>query len=231
MNAPLRRIVFETAAEPPLARPDHLGAARKSAREQAAGAAVTVVAHVAAIAALVLGFHTTRPLVMPRTITVSVEQKKIERKPLEIVLPKFTPPPQITAPEPMFSIAPNPDAIAAAPQRAEPAPPTPPSAGPRDTGESRTSYLGSLLAHLNRYKQYPAEARAARIQGVVMLRFCINRQGKLLSAQIVKSSGKPALDRAAMAMIEQAQPLPEMPAAMVEETLDAVVPVHFSLRG
>ncbi len=232
MNAPLRRIAFETVAEPPLTRPEHMHASHAPLRQRIAGATVTVMAHVAVVTALVLGFHAAKPAAVPQTITVTMEEKKKEEsKPLDVVLPKFTPPPLMTAPEPMFSIAPNPMAIAAAPVRAEPAPPSPPSAGPaRDTGDASGTYLGSLLVHLNRFKHYPPEARAARMAGVVMLRFCIDRQGRLLSAEITKSSGRAPLDRAAMEMIHRAVPLPAMPASMTGDTLDAVVPVHFSLR-
>jgi protein TonB len=231
MNAPLRKIQFEAAMEPRLMRPDHMRVTPKSMGECFAGAAITVVAHVAAITGLVLGFHAARPLLAPKTITVSIEEKRVEQRKLDIVLPAFTPPPQMSAPVPMFTVAPNPEAIAVAPPIAETTPPAPASAGQgRDAGETRATYLGRLLAHLNRFKLYPAEARSARIQGVVMLRFVMDRRGKVLTAEIVKSSGRPALDQAAMAMIDHAQPLPAMPASMPDDTLDAVVPVHFSLR-
>ncbi len=70
-----------------------------------------------------------------------------------------------------------------------------PSPAPaHDAGESRASYLGQLLSQLNRFKHYPPEAKSARIEGVVMLHFIIDRSGRLLSAEIAKSSGRPALD-------------------------------------
>jgi protein TonB len=58
----------------------------------------------------------------------------------------------------------------------------------------------------------------------------MDRQGKVLSAEIAKSSGRPVLDREALALMVRAQPLPAMPAAMKGDTLDAVVPISFTLH-
>jgi protein TonB len=52
----------------------------------------------------------------------------------------------------------------------------------------------------------------------------------LLSAEIARSSGRAALDREALALIDRAQPLPAMPAAMEGDTLDAIVPINFALH-
>ena len=99
------------------------------------------------------------------------------------------------------------------------------------SGESRDSFLARLLAQLNRVKQYPRSARQAHIEGVVMLHFVMDAQGKLLSFEIAKSSGRPVLDAEALALIQRAQPLPVLPADFPTKTLDAVVPVEFSLNN
>ena len=97
-------------------------------------------------------------------------------------------------------------------------------------GEGRDSFLGRLLAQLNRFKQYPRAARQAHIEGVVMLHFVMDAQGKVLSFEIAKSSGRPVLDNEALALIQRAQPLPALPADFPTRTLDAVVPIEFSLN-
>ena len=107
---------------------------------------------------------------------------------------------------------------------------TTPLAAPQGTGESRDSFLARLLAQLNRVKQYPRAARQARIEGVVMLHFVMDAQGKLVSFEIAKSSGRPVLDNEALALIQRAQ-LPPLPAGFPTSTLDAVVPIQFSLNG
>jgi len=96
-------------------------------------------------------------------------------------------------------------------------------------GETRDSFLGRLLAQLNRFKQYPRAARQAHIEGVVMLHFVMDADGKVTSFEIARSSGRPVLDNEALALIQRAQPLPALPADFPTRTLDAVVPIEFSL--
>jgi protein TonB len=233
VNAPLRAASFGHAAPETLARPQHLRTAAPPARERVIGVIVAGMVDAAVAAALILGFQVAAPLIAAKPIMadiIPVKQKPPET--MTIMLPKFTAAPAVTAPEPVFEIAPTPHAIRAAPPRAV-IPVAPPAPGPvpaSDHGESRATYLGVLLARLNRFKQYPPQARAAHIQGVVMLHFVLDRSGRLLSAQIAKSSGRPALDREALALIARAEPLPPMPPAMGGERLDAIVPIAFSLR-
>jgi len=108
--------------------------------------------------------------------------------------------------------------------------PTPPAAAPNGSGEGRDSFLGRLLAQLNRFKQYPRTARQAHIEGVVMLHFVMDAQGKVISYEIARSSGRPILDTEALALIQRAQPLPALPADFPTRTLDAIVPIEFSLN-
>jgi len=88
-----------------------------------------------------------------------------------------------------------------------------------------------VLAQLNRFKQYPRAARQARIEGVVMLHFVMAADGKVQSFEISKSSGRPVLDAEALALIQRAQPLPALPPDFPSRTLDAVVPIEFSLSS
>jgi periplasmic protein TonB len=91
-------------------------------------------------------------------------------------------------------------------------------------------YLSLLLAHLNAYKRYPYNARLHHEEGIVRLRFVMDRAGHVLSHQIAESSGFPELDDEANAMIQEAQPLPPVPANYPGTTLDLVLPLVFSLR-
>jgi protein TonB len=100
----------------------------------------------------------------------------------------------------------------------------------KSAGETRDSYLGRLLGQLNRFKQYPRAARQAHIEGVVMLHFVMDADGRVQSFEISKSSGRPVLDAEALALIQRAQPLPALPADYPTRTLDAIVPIEFSLR-
>jgi protein TonB len=129
---------------------------------------------------------------------------------------------------PEFSVR-TPSPITAPPPAAKPAPVQHASAPSPVAGEGRDAYLGRLLGQLNRHKQYPFAARRARITGVVMLHFVMDAQGKVLSFEIAKSSGHAVLDAEALALIQRAQPLPALPADFPTRTLDAIVPVEFSL--
>ena len=62
-----------------------------------------------------------------------------------------------------------------------------------------------------------------------MLHFVMDENGKVLTADIAKSSGRPVLDSEALALIQRAQPLPALPADYPTRTLDAIVPIEFSL--
>ena len=64
----------------------------------------------------------------------------------------------------------------------------------------------------------------------MLLRFVMERDGRVISHRIERSSGHPALDRAVEEMLARAQPLPAMPAEMRQARLELVVPVQFALR-
>lgn len=111
---------------------------------------------------------------------------------------------------------------------APPSRPAPPAALVAATAQT---WQGRLLAHLERHKRYPAEARARRLQGVAVIRFTMDRQGRVLSAAMERSSGHAALDREALALLQRAQPLPQPPAATPGERITLTVPVEFFTRG
>lgn len=91
------------------------------------------------------------------------------------------------------------------------------------------SYYGLLMAWLNQHKRYPPELKKKKTQGVVQVRFTIDSAGHLLSSRIEKSSGHPRLDEAALMMLADASPMPEIPVAMGREKLTLVIPVEYSL--
>jgi protein TonB len=205
-------------------------AAPRLPSDKLASLGIALAFHVVIVGAFVAGLKVAAPMLREVKVTVDVIQPSQKPDDLVVSAPKLAAPAIVTAPMPVIAIAPAPEAIAAAPPRiqAPPAPPAPPAAKP---GETRSSYLGRLLAQLNRFKHYPPSARAAHIEGVVMVHFVMARSGKLLSAEIAQSSGRAVLDREALALMRRAEPLPPMPETLTGEVLDAVVPVDFSLHG
>ena len=196
------------------------------------GIGVTIAVHAVILAMALTAVHVSRSKVMQElTVRITPEKIKVAEDVVK-PLPKMVMPSVITAPPPEFTVRTvTPPPVAAQPPVANPAPPVSVATPSKATGETRDSYLGRLLAQLNRFKQYPRAARQARIEGVVMLHFVMNVDGKVESFEIAKSSGRPVLDAEALALIQRAQPLPALPADFPTRTLDAVVPVEFSLKG
>jgi len=108
--------------------------------------------------------------------------------------------------------------------------PAAPAAGSASAHNFPPSWINQLFSHLLRYRQYPSSAQANRQEGVVMLSFTMDRHGHVLSRYIAHSSGVPALDTEALAMIERAQPLPAFPLEMTDATRSFNAPIKFSLR-
>lgn len=92
------------------------------------------------------------------------------------------------------------------------------------------TWQGALLAHLERYKRYPASAQARRQQGVSYVRFALNRDGSVRWSRLERGSGHSRLDDEAVALTERAQPLPTVPPEIPGEPIEIVVPIQFFLK-
>ncbi len=88
----------------------------------------------------------------------------------------------------------------------------------------------TLVAHIERFKRYPAEAQMRHQEGTPMLRFTMTRDGRVLSFGLANSSGHELLDQEAMSLMERAQPLPPLPPEVPQATIQLVVPLRFQLR-
>jgi protein TonB len=91
------------------------------------------------------------------------------------------------------------------------------------------SWQRKLIAHLERFKRYPSEARDS--EGVTNLAFQIDRQGHILSARILHSSGSSVLDQEALAMIKRAEPLPTPPDDLLDTQLSFTIPIRYASFG
>lgn len=120
----------------------------------------------------------------------------------------------------------------------DPGPPVPETTAPKSIAApaaSRASnnvqpdWEGQILAHLERFRRYPARARAARQQGTILVRFRMNRAGMVLSSAIHRGSGFYTLDQAALDTLQRAQPLPAIPQNR-PEFVELTIPVEFYLR-
>jgi|SRR5579884_863171 protein TonB len=152
--------------------------------------------------------------------------------------PDQPPPPPKVEEQPPPPPPPEPQAVAVPetppppPKVEEQPPPTPPMPARTKGGAPHieASWETSLVKRLQQFKRYPSEAQSRGEEGVVMLSFSVDRNGRVLAHKIVHSSGYPALDAEVTSMIERAQPLPAFPPSMTQASLDLTVPIRFSLR-
>ena len=66
--------------------------------------------------------------------------------------------------------------------------------------------------------------------GTAKIKFVFDRQGKLISRELVESTGSELLDAAALRMIERAAPFPQPPAEVKDDRLSFTVPIIFANR-
>jgi protein TonB len=100
----------------------------------------------------------------------------------------------------------------------------------RHDSDALPNWKSRLLAQLERYKRYPPEAQQRGEEGVAQLAFSIDRSGGVHNAHIVHSSGSALLDRATLALVQRAQPLPPPPAELGGQRISIVVPIRYNIR-
>ncbi|HUN13184.1 MAG TPA: energy transducer TonB [Rhabdaerophilum sp.] len=87
-----------------------------------------------------------------------------------------------------------------------------------------------IFAQVVRHKRYPEAARAKRLTGETLLAFRIDRQGQVSDLRVLRSSGSAVLDKAAVAVIERANPLPPPPAQLSDRALELSLPMRFAAK-
>ena len=104
--------------------------------------------------------------------------------------------------------------------------PLPPATTPSNAAPT---WQGRVLAALQKVRRYPREASLRRQEGVPFIRFVMNREGKVLSVRLERSSRVRSLDAEAVNLPKRAQPLPRPPEEVKGDTIELVVPVEFFL--
>jgi protein TonB len=92
------------------------------------------------------------------------------------------------------------------------------------------AYVRRFLASLDRHKQYPRAARARRLEGTTLLWMRMDRSGQVLASRVQRSSGHSVLDRAVLQAVQDANPLPALPASDARAQVELEVPIAFRMR-
>jgi protein TonB len=119
-----------------------------------------------------------------------------------------------------------PAAPAAPPQTASAATPVP---APAPSLEASAGYQALLRAWLESHKRYPDTARQRGEEGRAVLRFEVDRSGRVTDYAVTSSTGYADLDQAIDEMMRGAL-LPPFPAGMPQPRMQVSVTIRFSLR-
>ncbi|MCK1595925.1 energy transducer TonB [Bradyrhizobium sp. 164] len=139
-----------------------------------------------------------------------VEQPPVPPQQAEVTLPKEIekPKPQVQPPAPETRAPPKTEHVG------------------QFTQASANAYNALVFGQLQRFKRYPAAAHGA--SGTVVVRFELDRDGKLISSTVTKSSGNTVLDSEALDILKRASPFPPFPAVKPGAQDSFLAPVSFS---
>jgi protein TonB len=151
----------------------------------------------------------------------------------EIAVAALPPKPEPEAPKSKDSQPPAP--VTTAPQ-VPPAEVAPVAAAPVqgqaniNNSNAIPTWRSRVVSILERNKRYPSAAQARHEQGTAQLAFSLDRQGRLTSSKILRSSGSAALDNETLELVRRAQPFPPPPPELAGGEISLSVPIRFSIR-
>ena len=95
----------------------------------------------------------------------------------------------------------------------------------KDKGRLTADWGRKISAYLELHKKFPAgKTKAASVK----LNLVLNRLGNVISVSVVESSGDPAYDEAAIAMVRRSDPVPRPPAGLTEDQFAFALPVNYT---
>lgn len=97
-----------------------------------------------------------------------------------------------------------------------------------DPASDTAYWKNAILAALKPNAAYPSAAQWGHQEGIVLVRFVIDRQGHLQGVEIAKTSGWPELDAQALKMIVEA-PLPPAPSDVPGDKFDFTIPIRYRM--
>lgn len=94
-----------------------------------------------------------------------------------------------------------------------------------NVNDLKASWGAKIRARIERRKEYPAKADGA--SGKVTLALVIGRDGRLVSAKVLRSSGHKVLDQAALKAVGRAGPFPAAPKGLTEGSYAFALSIDF----
>jgi protein TonB len=92
-------------------------------------------------------------------------------------------------------------------------------------------WMRAVSERVRQFFYYPGAALAVHRTGVVMVHFVVRRDGQIEKLEMRKSSGDEGLDKAAIDILQKAQPLPPIPDRMHTDRVDGELPINFGVRS
>ena len=133
-------------------------------------------------------------------------------------------------PKPLLAKTSAPQAPVYTPPVTPPAPPPPPAPSPAARQSAIDNYAAMLRTRVQANARVPDSVRMMHVGGTAVISFRLTPSGHLLSAQVAKSSGIGAINRAALKTVENTS-FPPFIKKMPKHPMTFDVLVHLSAHG
>jgi len=91
-------------------------------------------------------------------------------------------------------------------------------------------FWAMVRSRIEKNQQYPLWAHRNNLEGVVVVRFALTREGLVQQIGLDSSSGHRILDEAALQAVLRGVPYPPPPEGVPQQQLDGRIPVRFSIQ-
>ncbi len=97
--------------------------------------------------------------------------------------------------------------------------------------ELYTPYLKKIKKKIEQAWSYPQAAKENGEQGVAVVKFSLNPEGKLIRSEVLSSSGSDSLDEGTLTAIREAGPFAPFPADFQPSVLHVIATFQYRLAG
>lgn len=96
-------------------------------------------------------------------------------------------------------------------------------------GDALQNFARVVRKKIESCKKYPVAAQAARVEGRTGVKITILKDGRLKKVEVVKSSGRKILDRAAVQSVRDAAPFPPIPEKLRKDEIEMSITLVFKI--